>query len=209
MLIVDESDGPMATKHEFQAAMARAQDEHNTAMAAAACEHEQQISLIHQTYGVIYDNLVEDPRLLTLRWRAPADGTRASAAAEDFKSAETASAASSLAPSHEDEYDCALPRDLAGELRAPRRAPRAPPFESEIGSVRSASTLSFAEGQAGGPRPAGDEQPADPVPVSVAMWGFSELEEMPDAGMQLGDLPRTLLCSQQAASVRSDESAHC
>ena len=41
------------------------------------------------------------------------------------------------------------------------------------------------------------------------MWGFSELEEMPDAGMQLGDLPRTLLCSQQAASVRSDESAHC
>ena len=116
--------------------------------------------------------------------------------------------ASSLAPSHEDDYDCALPRDLAGELRAPRRAGRQP-LESEIGSVRSASTLSFAEGQAA-QRPA-DEQPADQVPVSVAMWGFSELEEMPDAGMQLGDLPRTLLCSQQPASVRSDEAseAHC
>ena len=207
----------MATKHDFQAAMARAQGEHiaatarvqrehEDAMAEAAREHEQQISLIHQTYGVIYDNLVEDPRLLTLRWRAPAGEPHA---AEDGKMDETLSVgASSLAPSHEDDYDCALPRDLAGELRAPRRAGRQP-LESEIGSVRSASTLSFAEGRAA-QRPA-DEQPADQVPVSVAMWGFSELEEMPDAGMQLGDLPRTLLCSQQPASVRSDEAseAHC
>ena len=67
VLIVDETDGPMATKHDFQAAMARAQGEHiaatarvqrehEDAMAEAAREHEQQISLIHQTYGVIYDN---------------------------------------------------------------------------------------------------------------------------------------------------------
>ena len=93
VLIVNDANAPIR-RHDFQEAMASAQTEHLATaaraaaaherdMAAAQAAHEEQIAQIHCAYGIIYENIIVDPSLLSLRWNEPSSLARPRPADDD------------------------------------------------------------------------------------------------------------------------------